>query len=151
VLAKTRNIRTRGFTLVELIAVIVVLAILSAIAIPKYFDYASKARESSLKATLGNLRSSMANFYANTVVSGGTPAYPTLVQMQTPGTVLQDPPPQNPFNNSQAVIAGTWTTATALVPNPAQPVSGTAGYAYDAAAGKVWANSNTTGMAENTW
>ena len=35
--------RSRGFTLVELVAVIVVLAVLAGIAIPKYFDYSNRA------------------------------------------------------------------------------------------------------------
>jgi prepilin-type N-terminal cleavage/methylation domain-containing protein len=41
-----------AFTLVELIAVIVVLAILAGVAIPRYFDYASRAREASSIATM---------------------------------------------------------------------------------------------------
>ena len=68
----------RAFTLIELIAVIVVLAILAGVAIPKYFDYAANARESSTKGTLGGVRSAIANFYANSAVSGA-PAYPSLV------------------------------------------------------------------------
>jgi len=35
--------RARGFTLVELVAVIVVLAVLAGVAIPKYFDYSNRA------------------------------------------------------------------------------------------------------------
>ena len=35
--------RTRGFTLVELVAVIVVLAVLAGVAIPKYMDYSGRA------------------------------------------------------------------------------------------------------------
>ena len=56
---------SRGFTLIELIAVIVVLGILAGVALPKYFDYAAQAKVSSTKGALGGVRSAMANFYAN--------------------------------------------------------------------------------------
>lgn len=150
---KNRQSRS-GFTLIEMIAVIVVLGILSAIAIPRYFDYAARAREASLRATLGNARTAIANFYANTVINGSTPAFPTLTQMQTPGTVMQDAIPANPYNGSASIVAGTFTTPTSSTPNPAQSiVAGTpaAGYVYDAAAGKIWANTNTSGVNENAW
>jgi len=148
--ARTKTSR-RAFTLIELIAVIVVLAILSAVAIPRYFDYASSARASTVRATLGAVRTAVSNFYANTIVNSATPAFPTLAQLTTPGTVMNDPLPNNPYNNSQATVAGTWTTATSLAPSPAQAVAGTSGWAYDATAGKFWTNSATTGIAENTW
>src|SRR5205809_925843 len=118
----------RAFTLIELIAVIVVLAILSGVAIPKYFDYAVKAKESSAKGILGGVRSAVANFYANSVVNTGAAAYPTLVQMQTTGTVMQEVMPPNPYNNSAAIAAAVWAAAP--------PVSGANGWNYDAAAGK---------------
>ncbi|MBY0262434.1 MAG: prepilin-type N-terminal cleavage/methylation domain-containing protein, partial [Phycisphaerales bacterium] len=57
--------RSRGFTLVELIVIIVVLAILSGVAIPRYIDYTANARASAVRATLGGVRSAIANFYAN--------------------------------------------------------------------------------------
>ena len=63
----------RAFTLVELIAVIVVLAILAGVAIPKYFDYTDRARTSSVLGTVGNVRSALASYMANQSVSG-TPA-----------------------------------------------------------------------------
>lgn len=141
----------RGFTLIELIAVIVVLAILSAVAIPRYFDYAASARSASTKAILGAVRSGIANFYANTIVNNGAATFPTLAQLQTPGTVMTDPVPANPYNSSQVIAAGTWTAATLSTPSPAQTVSGTNGWNYDAAVGKFWANSNTSGIAENAW
>ncbi|HNB58951.1 MAG TPA: prepilin-type N-terminal cleavage/methylation domain-containing protein [Phycisphaerales bacterium] len=136
--------RNKAFTLVELIVVIVVLAILSGVAIPKYFDYAAKAKESACKATLGAVRSAIANFYANTLVNNGTAAYPTLVQMQTTGTVMQETLAANPYNNSSTIAAATYSAS-------APPTTGNAGWNYDAASGKFWANTNTSGVGENSW
>lgn len=135
--------RNKAFTLVELIVVIVVLAILSGVAIPKYFDYAAKAKESACKATLGAVRSALANFYANQLVTTGTGAYPTLVQLQTTGTVMQEALPANPYNNSAVIAAATYSATP--------PTSGTNGWNYDATAGKFWANSATSGVGENAW
>jgi prepilin-type N-terminal cleavage/methylation domain-containing protein len=39
---------TRAFTLVELIAVIVVLAILAGVAVPRYFDYSTRTRGTAI-------------------------------------------------------------------------------------------------------
>lgn len=132
----------RGFTLVELIVIIVVLAILSGVAIPRYIDYTARARESAVRATLGGVRTAIANFYANSALTG-TAAWPTLVQMQTTGTVMQEAIQANPYNNSATIAAATW--------NATPPVSGANGWNYDAASGRFWANSNTTGVGENAW
>lgn len=139
-LGASRVQASRAFTLIELIVVIVVLAVLSAVAIPKYIDYSANAKASACKGVLGNVRSAIANFYANAAVSG-TAAYPTLVQVQTNGTVLQDVVPANPYNGSDVVQAATWSSTP--------PVSGNAGWNYDAATGKFWANSSAA--SENTW
>lgn len=136
------NLRTRrAFTLIELIAVIVVLAILAGVALPRYFDYASKARESATIGALGGVRAGIANFYANTAING-TPAYPTLAQLESLGVVMQEPVPKNPYNGLDTI-----RSATFVENNP--PVGGTAGWCYDEASGRFWANSNTVG--ENEW
>lgn len=131
----------KGFTLIELIAVVVILAILAGVALPKYFDYAAQAKVSACKGALGGVRAGIANFYSNGAISG-TAAYPTLVQIQTIGTVMQDIIPDNPYKNSGVVAAAAWDPTD-------PPVSGAAGWNYDAATGKFWANSNTVG--ENLW
>lgn len=132
----------RGFTLIELIAVIVVLAIISVVAVPRFFDHSVKAKESACKGTLGVVRSSISNFYANQAVNGSA-RYPTLVEIQTAGTVLQDTVPANPYNNSATIAGVSWTSSN--------PTSGAAGWNYDASTGKFWANSNTSGVAENAF
>ena len=132
-----RKMIRKGFTLIELIAVVVVLAILAGVALPKYFDYSAQAKVSACKGALGGVRAGIANFYANAAI-GGSAAYPTLVQIETIGTVMQEIIPANPYNNSNDVVAATWNAS-----NP--PVSGTAGWNYDVAVGKFWANSNTIG------
>ena len=134
--------KTRAFTLVELIVIIVVLAILSGVAIPKYIDYTANAKASAGKATIGAVRTAIANFYANSALTG-TAAYPTLVQMQTLGSVMQETLPANPYNNSATIAAATWAATP--------PVSGAAGYNYDATAGRFWLNSTTTGVNEHLW
>ena len=138
--------RKKGFTLIELIAVIVVLAILAGVALPKYFDYADDAKRSATKGALGGVRAAIANWYANEAITSGTPSYPSFNDLTTQGTVLEEPIPENPYNNSSDVrnANGEYNAN-----NDAQATSGNAGWAYDPSAGKFWAN--TTDANSNEW
>ena len=136
----------RGFTLIELIAVVVILAILAGVALPRYFDYAAQAKSAAAKGTLGGCRAGIANFLANEVITNGTALYPTLAQMTTLGTVMQEALPDNPYNNDNTVVAATVVEAAART-----VVAGGAGWAYyvDNAATPpaytFYANTNTIG------
>jgi len=118
-----RRLLAPAFTLIELIAVIVVLAILAGVAVPRYFDYTDRAKASATQGIVGNVRSGINNFYANASLSG-TPAYPTLAQLTTVGTVVQDSFPINQFNSLSSVTAATSAEFTA------RTVAGTAGWRY---------------------
>jgi MSHA pilin protein MshA len=59
----------RGFTLIELIVVIVILGILAATALPKFADLSNDARYASLKGALGAVNSAAALAHGAALVS----------------------------------------------------------------------------------
>ena len=61
---------SRGFTLIELVVVIVILGILAAVAAPKFMDLQSDARAASLKGVEAALKSADKMFYAKAVLQG---------------------------------------------------------------------------------
>ena len=55
----------KGFTLIELIMIIVILGILAAVAVPKYFNLQDQARQSAEKGVLGGVRGGIHTYFAN--------------------------------------------------------------------------------------
>lgn len=54
-----------GFTLIELIVVMVVLALLITVAVPRYFDHIQRAKEVTLKQDLTVLRDAIDKFFSD--------------------------------------------------------------------------------------
>lgn len=67
---KTVFSSTGGFTLIELVLIIVLLSILSSVATMKYLDLREEARESVQKATNAALRTTMQNLNIRQILTG---------------------------------------------------------------------------------
>jgi prepilin-type N-terminal cleavage/methylation domain-containing protein len=57
--------RSRGFTLIELMIVVAIIGILSAIAIPRFAGLLRKSSEGASKGNLGTIRSALSIYYGD--------------------------------------------------------------------------------------
>ena len=138
-----RSARNSGFTLVEVLIVVVIMAILAATIIPQFTDSTGDAKASTTKFNLHTLRSQIELYKTqhNGVVPSGT-----LVELTkntdidgTQGTGAGFPYgpyirqiPDNPFNNSN--------TVTVITNDPAVvgDVTGSGGWLYNDTTGGIW-------------
>ncbi|MGQ4276691.1 type II secretion system protein [Pseudidiomarina sp. E22-M8] len=78
--------RQQGFTLIELIIVIVVLGILAVTAAPQFINFSSDARESTVKGAQASIQGAMQLVYARSLVNGTEDDSPATVTTEG-GTV----------------------------------------------------------------
>ncbi len=140
----------RAFTLIELVVVVVVLALMAGVALPVYFNFETEAQKSATKGALGGVRTGAAQFLIDQVVNGSAPTYPTLVELTTPGTVMFDPLPENPYKVSNSVSPASAADAAARA-----TVGGAQGWRYyvdNAATPPVFVfYSNSPAEGSNEW
>lgn len=155
---KMKNSNRRGFTLMEVLIVVVILGILAATVLPQFASSTANAKESALKQDLQLLRSQLQlyrfqhdgavpNGTADNVVkqltlvtdlSGttapvGTSGYPF-------GPYLMGQLPQNPYNAGNGLMVVTGPVSAAAVDAAAVQGSVKVGWIYSTDTGEIKAN-----------
>src|SRR5947208_3430778 len=152
-----RRIQRKGFTLVEILIVVIILGILAAIVIPQFTSASQDARKNSLVSQLQTLRSQLELYKLQhldqlpTTLIGSSPAWTQLTVKSDAtgalGTTSAFPfgpylqaDPVNPLNASIAVkVVGADVT-----PGGASgcTTSSAEGFVINSANGKIWGTSS---------
>lgn len=114
------KLNPRGFTLIELMIVVVIIGILVTIGVPAFFGMHSRARVAQVKETMKLVQLTVEDF--STRNDGIYPSDAAAVTSEGGLTFLQCLPstgmPENPFTNAPTTLdwSNAWNTAPATDP-----------------------------------
>ena len=96
--------KKNGFTLIELIIVMVILGIMAAVAVPRYLDSISNAEQSAEDAMINSIKSGLSQYANNSLYESGRAEWPT-----NPFDALSEKPSGYSTNETDAAVDGEWT------------------------------------------
>lgn len=153
-----KNKNRRGFTLIEVLIVVVILGILAATVLPQFTSSSANAKESALRADLAQIRSQISlykfqhdgvfpNGTADNVVKQLTMASDITGNTAAPGTAgypygpyLMGQLPTNPYNGGSGILVKAGAISTTDVDPTAVQGSVKVGWIYSTLTGQVIAN-----------
>lgn len=97
--------KEKGFTMIELVMVIVIIGILAAIAIPRFMDLRASANRAACQQSGGALRAAISNYYASNMIRspGDSTPWPSACTSAILGAYVQTWP--------NAPTSGSWGAA----------------------------------------
>ena len=96
--------KKNGFTLIELIIVMVILGIMAAVAVPRYLDSISNAEQSAEDAVISAIRSGLKQAANDSLYTNGRATWPT-----NPFDALSEKPSGYSVDETDADVDGEWT------------------------------------------
>ena len=130
-----RHSANRGFTLVEILIVVVILGILAAMVVPQFTNASVSAQSSSMQSSLQTIRSQIELYHAH-----HDSTYPTLAQLSAAWNVLTS---RTDVHGNVGTTDGVHIYGPYIKQMPSNPFEGSSTVSDTAAAGVGWVYDET--------